>query len=451
MAGVKSLRKVQLGRETTAGTAVAATTYWRGTGTMQDNRETVFAEEDVGYLSGIDRTFVPKYEAEIELEGVATYEQLPHILDAAIGEATPAADGTGSGYVYTYTFPTTAGGTLQTYTIEGGDNEGAEEMEYAYVEKFTLSGAPGEAVQSTATWKGRQVTVASFTTTATIPTVESILFQKSLLYIDTAGGAFGGTLKSNTLIGFNLDYTTGWQAVFAGDGQLYFSFIKNAGPEALLEVTFEHDATSIAEQSAWRAETPRRLQVKIRRGADHGKHLHRKDADYQRCREVGELRQDRRAGRQRYCNRYTARALHRDRLRVRLDYRSQRSERAAMTDTPGFDDIEYEEGAAPTVVRIRVSDKRITLADIIKQQSKNASNEVRVELIARFVINEDGRYLTRCIKTRDGGYRFEGLQPVMDMLTEKCSIDQIDDIASKVVDGLNGIRNSAVPLSSSGS
>ena len=53
MAGVKALRKVQLGLESTKGTAVAATALWRGTGTIEDKREVVFPDEDIGYLSGV--------------------------------------------------------------------------------------------------------------------------------------------------------------------------------------------------------------------------------------------------------------------------------------------------------------------------------------------------------------------------------------------------------------
>jgi len=38
-AGIKALRKIQLGRESTAGTKVDADIVWRGTGVIQDNLE----------------------------------------------------------------------------------------------------------------------------------------------------------------------------------------------------------------------------------------------------------------------------------------------------------------------------------------------------------------------------------------------------------------------------
>ena len=75
MAGSKALRVLQLGQETTAGTVAAATTVWRGMGTIQDNRETVFVEENIGFLSPVDRTHVSKHEAALSMDAVpATFE-----------------------------------------------------------------------------------------------------------------------------------------------------------------------------------------------------------------------------------------------------------------------------------------------------------------------------------------------------------------------------------------
>ena len=71
--GIKALRKILLGAETTAGTAVAADTIWRGIGGLKDNREVITPDEDIGYLSGKARNYCPKYEAAI-LEACAAAE-----------------------------------------------------------------------------------------------------------------------------------------------------------------------------------------------------------------------------------------------------------------------------------------------------------------------------------------------------------------------------------------
>lgn len=262
--GIKALRKIQLGRESTAGTAVAATSIWRGLGGVDDQTEVVFPEEDIGVLSGTDRSYIAKKLAKVVFDAVpATFEQLLHILEAGVKTiGTGVADGSGTDKIYDYTFPISSANTIKTYTLEGGDDAGAEEVEYAFVEEFTLAGKAGEAWTMAASWLGRQSTPASFTAALTVPTVEEILFGKTLLYIDPVTAAFGTTIKSNTLIEASLKVKTGWQAVFTGDGNLYFSFAKCTMPEFLLEITFEHDATAVAEKAAWRAQTSRAIQLK---------------------------------------------------------------------------------------------------------------------------------------------------------------------------------------------
>lgn len=264
-AGIKALRKIQLGRETTAGTIVAATTLWRGLGVIEDPTEVIFPEEDIGYISGVDRSYIPKVAAQIAFESAeATFEQLPHIFEGGIKSVgTGVTDTGGSGKVYTYTMHTTSASlnTVKTYTIEGGDNAGAEVMQYSFVKDFTVEGAAGEAVMVSANWVGRQVAVQAFTGSVAIPAVEEILFSKGKLYADAVNGTIGTTQISNQFLEMNLSVTTGIKEVFTGDGQLYFSFIKPTKPEVTLEITFEHDTAAIAEKVNWRNQTARKIRV----------------------------------------------------------------------------------------------------------------------------------------------------------------------------------------------
>ena len=264
MPGIKALRKIQLGVETTPGTAVAATTIWRGPASgIEDLRETVFAQEDVGVIGGVDRTYVPKLGAQLSFgDTEATFEQLPYILLAGVdGSVSGVQDGAGSDYVWTFNFGTTSQKTPKTYTIEAGDDQAVEEMEYSFVTEFSLSGAADEALKVGATWLGRQVSTSTFTGSLSVPSVEEILFNKGKLYIDDSGGTIGSTQKSNTLISASLSITTGFQPVVAADGELYFSTVKQIAPEATLELTFEHDGTATAEKSAWRSQTTRLVRL----------------------------------------------------------------------------------------------------------------------------------------------------------------------------------------------
>jgi hypothetical protein len=263
MPGVRALRKIQMGVEasTASGTAVAATAIWRGLGTIEDGLSAVQPDENVGYLSPVERVYIPTTEARLSMDSIeATFEQLPYILNAGVALATPAQDASG-GYVYTYPFATTAQATPATYTIEGGDNQQAERFAYGFVTDFELAGAPREAWKVSANWQGRQVGTTTFTTPISLPTVEEILFGKSTIAIDAVNGTLGATVKSSTLLGASLKVTSGFVPVFTANGEIYFDFVKQVAPEIMLDVTFEHDASAVAEIAAWRAKTPRMIRI----------------------------------------------------------------------------------------------------------------------------------------------------------------------------------------------
>lgn len=262
MAGVAALRKLQLGQESTPGTPVAATTIWRGMGTLEDSRPVEVVEESVGMLMPTNRSYIPSYEALLSMDSTpATFQQILHLLEAGIMTATPVQDGAGSDYVYTYNFPTTAVPTIKTYTIEGGDNQQAEEMEYCFVETLTIEGNSAEAVMMAADWRGRQVTNTTFTGAIAIPAVEEILCSKGRLYIDDPSTGFGTTQISDTLLAFSLEVSTGLIAKYTIDGELYFSFAQSTRPEVTLNMTFEHNASAVAEKTEWRSNEARAVQL----------------------------------------------------------------------------------------------------------------------------------------------------------------------------------------------
>ena len=262
MPGVKALRKLLLGAEGTQGDAVAATTYWRGLGTIEDDREIVMVDENVGVIAPTDRAYVPRVHALLEMDEIeATFEQLPYIFEAGIKLVSPSADGYGSGYIYEYPFSTTAQNTLRSYTIEGGDDQQAEEMEYGLVQKFALSGTIGEAMKVSANWMGRQVINSTYTPDLSIPTVEDILFGKTSLYIDASGGTIGDTQISSTLLDMSFEADTGVIPVFAADGELYYSTHKIRDMEVVLNMTFEHNAAAVGQKTLWRGPTKRLIRL----------------------------------------------------------------------------------------------------------------------------------------------------------------------------------------------
>ena len=268
MAGAKWGQKIQIGKETTAsGTAIAATNVLRGDGgTISDDHDLVFISERVGVTTPSIRTMTPKLLASLDMAATpATFEQLPYIGEAGIGVETPTQDGSGSDYIYAYTIPYNAVNTLATYTLECGDNQQAEEMEYGFVESFKLSGGGGEAVIMSAKWIGRQVTKTSFTGSVAVPTVEEIL-STGEFYIDAIGGSIGSTAIEATLLSWELSVDTGWGPKFTADsGQKYFQSLHWSADrfKGELKVTMEHNASAVAQKDAWIAETPKLVRLLI--------------------------------------------------------------------------------------------------------------------------------------------------------------------------------------------
>ena len=273
--GIKALRRLQLGREATPGTIVPATTVWRGEGVLEDTRLVNFPVEDIGIIPSTTRSYQPLYGGQISLTPTPfTFEQGPHLFEMGVMTATPTTDSSGSGYIRTYTMPTTtpmylspstSSAPIKSYTIEGGDNNEAEVMEFSFVQDITLDFKAGEAVMASATIMGRQVALQAFTssTAATVPTVSEILTSKGKIYVDSTTATIGTTQITNEILSGSLKITTGIKAVPTADGSLVFSFVKGVRPEIVLSLTFEHSTFAKAEKVHWRAGTPRQYRLKF--------------------------------------------------------------------------------------------------------------------------------------------------------------------------------------------
>jgi hypothetical protein len=269
--GRKNLGKIQLGRETTPGMPVAATTIWRGAASsIEDQRLVKLVEEMVGYLNIKDRSYIPELLAGIKLADTeATFEQFPHLLVAGWGVSpTGVQDGSGSDYIYTATIPTTSTPSMtgRTLTVRGGDDHEAEIVEYVFCSEWSLKGAIREAVKMSGTLMGRQVQPSSFTGALSLPAVEELLAQKAKIYLDAIGGAFGSTQVASTVVGFELTVKTGVVVQFTLDGTLYFTKLLQGDPEISGKLSFLHDSGADGAAGVkldWRNETPKLLQIKV--------------------------------------------------------------------------------------------------------------------------------------------------------------------------------------------
>lgn len=261
---IAKLRRVQLGRETTAGTPVAATTTYRVPATgIKDDRELTIPDEDVGYLSPVDRGYFAMSGATLEIpETPVTFEQILHVLEAGLMTATPAGNGgTSNGYIYVYNAPTTAKLAIKTYTIRAGDETQAYVMPYAFVEAFSVTGASQSALTTSQTWRGQQRDTTTFTALSGLPVVEEALFAKTKFYMDAAGGTLGATQKTQTLLGYQIDTTSGWRGKFTAEGgTLGYTFLEQLGADVTGRVTFEYNANAVSAEAAFVAGTTQLLR-----------------------------------------------------------------------------------------------------------------------------------------------------------------------------------------------
>jgi hypothetical protein len=254
----QKFRKIQLGREETAGTAVVASTIWGGPAVfITDPVQRTLVDENIGLIGQTDRGYFPNREAIIEFaETELTFEQALHIFEAGIETDSPAANGgTSTAYIYEYDFPSTAANTIKPYTIEAGNDQEQYEMEYCFVEEITITGAFNQPIRYSHRWRGRQKTACDFTAALTRPVQEVALFNNAKLYLDASGGTLGSTQKTGTWRGFEMTIGTGLRAVFTGDGQLYFIKTKQVGPVITGTLTTEYDAVGEALEDAFHAGT----------------------------------------------------------------------------------------------------------------------------------------------------------------------------------------------------
>lgn len=273
MPGRKSLRKTQFGRETTPGTREPATFIWRGpSNTLDDMREMVEPEEQVGRFSGTDRMYTPKEMANFALaQTEATYEQLQYPLVMAYGApfAGSAQGDSGSAVVFSSPLPNTSAPASVPYTLETGDDFQAEFSTYVVATRVQFSGAGGEATRISADLIGRTVAPmpgGTFTSGLSLIPVEEVLTSKMRVWLDDIAGTFGNTIVSNQVLRYEINIVSTWEPKFTLDGSLTYSYPLLVDVAVDGRITFEHDTQGTLEKTNWREINARKLRLEVTGG-----------------------------------------------------------------------------------------------------------------------------------------------------------------------------------------
>lgn len=267
--GAFTANKTALGRESTFGTGVAASTIWRAPFSMvEDASQSQTVEENIGLMVQAERSYFTQHRGRLAMPATElTYEQFPHILEAGVDAATPSGSGTFT-RVYEYptdnSVPTPKSYTIETYnTLADAD---AVEMNGSLVEEFTYEANAQEAWRMSATWFGKRPVTTTPTALTTLVSVEPAMLPLTLLYIDATGGTVGTTQKSGVLMGAQVRVRTGLVPVPVGDGNLSHSTYKWTKPEITFSLTLELEKDTgvsvvAAERAFYRSKTVRLIRL----------------------------------------------------------------------------------------------------------------------------------------------------------------------------------------------
>jgi len=256
-----ALRRVQLGQETTPGTAVPATIKWPGTCTMKETLILSRPKDETGTMADARRTSVVGEEVDISLEGNLTYESILYLLNLCMKEVATGA-GIGDDKTWTFSPALTGINTPNFMTIEYGDGNEEHEAYFCMGKSLELNFAVNEPLKGKAVIVGQNLTVASFTAALPLPTdLEEILGSKMMLYIDALGGTIGTTLEAATLIDGSFKLS-GFEPSRHGAATIYYDTWSQPPIHIECDLTLEFNAGAKAQRAIYQAGTQQLFRLK---------------------------------------------------------------------------------------------------------------------------------------------------------------------------------------------
>lgn len=252
--GTSVLRKIQYGKETTKGTAVAATRLLPvANPPIAADRKPTYPREDVGVLADASRSYISGRLVRDKLKWDSAYFQaLPLLLSCGIkGNITASEQTAGQGdYLWGFT-PNMVGtsNAQDSVTLERGDNAFMVETEYCMFDKLKFSGEVNQdgedsVMKIEADYFGRQNSVTAFTGAIAIPTLTPINTKLTRLYINPSWATVGATEKTLTLRAYDIEIMTGLHPKFHGSGNEFFDNHGEGAMAIMGAFTFEGNANT---------------------------------------------------------------------------------------------------------------------------------------------------------------------------------------------------------------
>lgn len=262
--GTSVLRKIQYGKETTKGTAVAATRLLPvANPPIAADRKPTYPSENVGVLADASRSYISGRLVRDKLKWESAYYQaLPLLFSCGVkGNITASEQTVGQGdYLWGFT-PNMVGvsNAQDSVTLERGDNAFMVETEYCMFDKIKLSGEVNQdgedsTMKIESDYFGRQNTVTAFTGAIAIPALTPINTKLTHLYIDPTWAAVGSSEKTLTLRAYDIEIMTGLHPKFHGSGNDYFDNHGEGAMAIMGAFTFEGNANTADIYTAYLAQ-----------------------------------------------------------------------------------------------------------------------------------------------------------------------------------------------------
>lgn len=271
--GERALSLFQAGIETTRGVAVASTRIiGADIKAVPEDR----AWTGVKYADGTRAQFTHKRNDVLLVQDSLSfsnlyYQMIPMIGICSLdGTITPAEQTVGQAdYLWSIAPSITAANDPDSLTLEMADNVQAYEIEYVQFDSLKIAGSipqGSEAAPVTGEfgYYGRQVTATTVTAGQALHTGLTPMNAKlSRLYLDTTYAGIGGTEKTATLRGWEIEVLTGLHPKFFGDANKYFAAHGESLIEAMVTLVLEGNSTADAMWDDYQAGTERALRLRL--------------------------------------------------------------------------------------------------------------------------------------------------------------------------------------------
>lgn len=250
--GTQLLTYFQLGKETSAGTTVAATRQWYGQGSGETDVDHMLAlhrgnrgtRTQLAYATSKGVAVKIAYKSDSDIG--AAYDELPFIFGQLDGGNS--AVGAGADKTWTIAPSQTGANAQESYTIEVGDDIQEFEFGYCQASDFTLSAAKDGMTELEINWFGRQPVKSTKTAVAANTAVRIPGYLWIPRWATAQSGLAGASDTLNFLQDWSVTHQTGLVPRFYQDGLAYFGQSVEALPQtATVTLHVESTAQAISQ------------------------------------------------------------------------------------------------------------------------------------------------------------------------------------------------------------